>query len=164
VTATELTIPTLLATTIAEEIAHYGAKNLETGGFLVAPRGSTEVTGFAMAGASGIVRRPGLFQISERALDVLFNHVDKRDLWVPCHFHSHRFEAFMSRTDASHGINVEGFICTIVPNFECPPSDTTDWNWWKFTDGSWYPIASPRTREDVVHETLTFDEDGVDDR
>lgn len=163
-TATELTIPTALATPVVEEVAHYGAMRLETGGLLVAPRGSTDVTGIAIAGARGIVRRPDLFQISEHALDVLFTYVDERDLWVPCHVHSHRFGAFMSHTDASHGINVEGFTCTIIPNFERPSSAATDWNWWTFTAGSWRSIAPPRMRDDGVRELLTFDEDGVRER
>jgi len=163
-TQSRLTLPTTFAAVVVDELAHFGARGLETGGFLVAPRGGSDVSGIAFAGDRGIVRRPDLLQISERALNALFTYVEERDLWLPCHIHSHRFQAFMSPTDASNGINAEGFSCAIVPDFERPSPVVADWGWWSFASGSWHATSSPRLRDAVLSELVTFDEDGVRDR
>ena len=68
-----------------------------------------------LAGCTGIVRAKDHFQISERALDRLFTYADAHRFWLPVQFHSHQFGTAMSRTDARHGLCVEGFVSAIVP-------------------------------------------------
>ncbi len=149
---------------LTDEVRRYGVEGLETGGFLMASVNSEVVGAVALAGLSGIVRRPDLFQISERALDRLFTFADDGGLWIPIQFHSHRFGAHLSRTDALHGLRVEGFISTIVPSFANPPSDVAEWGWWEFRDGSWetYPPAPIQVCK--LDAAVEFDEDGVRER
>lgn len=149
---------------VVNETRAYGARNLETGGFLTATTNSDDITGVAVAGTTGIERRADLFQISERALDRLFSYADEKGLWMPVQFHSHHFGAGMSLTDALHGLRVEGFISTILPRFANPPDEVSQWGWWQFTDGEWLsfpPISIDRQEPGPV---VVFDEDGVRER
>jgi hypothetical protein len=73
----------------------FGARGLETGGFLLAPRTdpvgpNPAVTAVAVAGGAGIERDRDRFQVSERALDRIFTFADDRGLWIPAMLHSHR--------------------------------------------------------------------------
>ncbi len=159
-----LSLSNRAVTALTDEVKRYGIEGLETGGFLMASVDGEVVSAVALAGVSGILRRPDLFQISERALDRLFTFADDHGLSIPVQFHSHRFGAHMSRTDALHGLRVEGFISTIVPSFADPPSDVAEWGWWEFRDGAWetYPPAPIQVRSlDLIVE---FDADGVRER
>jgi hypothetical protein len=149
---------------LAEETRAYGARDLETGGFLLAPTGSDYVSGVALAGTSGIVHEPFLFQISERALDRLFTFADDQQLWIPIQFHSHRFGAHMSRTDAEHGLRVEGFVNTIIPGFAEPSEDVSQWSWWQFRDGAWQAYPPIVVNGSAPAQVILFDEDGVRER
>lgn len=157
--ANELALPSSAAATVVADVARFGTVRVETGGFLLAPRDSDAVTVVALAGGAGIVRRRDLFQISDLALDRLFAHADKHDLWIPAQFHSHGLGAFMSECDVEHGLSVAGFVTTIVPYFSAPPADPADWGWWHY-DGEWAPIAAPRATT-APATVIRFDEDGV---
>lgn len=159
--ANELTLPRAGANAVIEEARRYGTLSLETGGFLLAPRGSEQITSVACAGSTGIARRPELFQVSERALDCLFEHAEERDLWIPAQFHSHMFEAALSLCDLQHGLSVEGFQTTIVPFFHSPPSDPVRWGWWQYRT-AWEPVNAPASSDAAV-QVVSFDADGVRD-
>jgi hypothetical protein len=158
--ANELTLPHGGANAVIEEVRRYGLLGLEAGGFLLAPRGAEQIASVACAGSAGIVRRPDLFQVSERALDRLFAHAE-RDLWIPAQFHSHMFEAGLSLCDLEHGLSVEGFQTTVVPFFHAPPTDPAHWGWWHYSI-AWQPVDSP-TGSGAAVQVISFDEDGVRD-
>jgi hypothetical protein len=149
---------------VVAETRVYGARNLETGGFLTAPTNSDDISGVVVAGTTGIERRADLFQISERALDRLFSYADDKRLWMPVQFHSHRFGSGMSLTDELHGLRVEGFISTILPRFANPPGDGSQWGWWQFMDGEWRPFPPISIDRQESGPVLVFDEDGVRER
>ena len=157
-------VPTDAVHVVVDDTLAYGKQELETGGFLMAPVGSDSIDGVALAGDSGILRRSGLFQISERALDRLFAYSDERELWLPIQFHSHQFEAGMSRTDALHGLRVEGFISTIVPRFTEPPADVSQWGWWQFRNGAWQSRPPAAVQHSPLTRVVVFDEDGIRER
>jgi hypothetical protein len=158
-TANELTLPNAAAAAVVGDVTRYGAKNVETGGFLLAPRGEDTISIVALAGDAGITRRRDLFQLSECALDRLFAHADERDLWIPAQFHSHGLNAFMSACDVDHGLSVHGFVTTIVPYFASPPEDAAQWGWWRF-GSAWTPVAPPSTSHAPVR-VIAFAEDGI---
>jgi len=158
-TKNALTVPAAAVTTVVADVARYGAANVETGGFLLAPRPDDTTTIVALAGEVGIVRRRDQFQVSELALDRLFAHADDQGLWIPAQFHSHGLAAFMSDCDVDHGLSVDGFVTTVVPYFASPPLDVGQWGWWRF-DGVWVPLLPPRTLSAAV-SVIVFDEDGV---
>ena len=155
------TAPPQAVDAIVHETLAYGARRLETGGFLIAPVGDDQIHGVAFAGDTGIVRRHNLFQISRGALDRLFTYADDAGFWIPIQFHSHRYGSGMSLSDQAHGLRVEGFISTIVPKFAQPPTDVSRWGWWRFQHRSWVPIPPISVGPDAIPILLTFDEDGV---
>jgi hypothetical protein len=154
------TVPSSAVRRITEEICAYGQRCLETGGFLMAPRGGETITVVALAGARGVVRRRHLFQISERALDRLFIFADDHDLYIPAQFHSHELDAFLSWTDAEHGLRVDGFTSAVIPTYADPPADMRRWGWWSFTAGDWAPGLVPTDGAGLA-SVVRFDEDGV---
>ncbi|MGO8862081.1 MAG: hypothetical protein ACLQRH_15140 [Acidimicrobiales bacterium] len=160
-TTLELTVSSGVVDAVAAETRTYGSLRLETGGFLMAEAGHDEICSVAMAGDAGILRRHNLFQISERALDRLFNFAGDEGLWLPVQFHSHEFGAGMSVADAQHGFRAEGFVSTILPRFAQPPADPAVWGWWQFLGGSWRPCSTPAVIPGDARATLTFDEGGV---
>lgn len=160
----QLSMPADAVRVVTGEAGAYGKSDVETGGFLLAPLGLDSVTAVAMAGTTGIVREPYLFQISERALDRLFTFADDRRLWIPIQFHSHRLGAQMSRTDELHGLRVEGFVSTILPRFENPPADVAQWGWWQFRAGDWRPCEPATVQSLDPISVYAFDEDGVRER
>lgn len=145
---------------VTDEVRSFGLLGLETGGFLLMPRGAATISIVALAGDTGIVRRRDLFQISARALDRLFTFADERDLWVPTQFHSHRQGAFLSIVDKSHGLSVEGFISIVVPRFVDPQPDPRAWGWWQNKENQWVEVA-PWNHRHGGAEVVRFDEDGV---
>jgi hypothetical protein len=118
--ANDLILPEPATAAMLADVTRFGGKSVETGGFLLAPRDEDTIAIVALAGAAGIVRRRRMFQVSEIALDRLFAHADRRELWIPAQFHSHGGAAFMSPTDIAHGLSVEGFVTTILPDFASP--------------------------------------------
>jgi hypothetical protein len=148
---------------VLRETRSYGKRSLETGGFLLATVGNDALMGVALAGDAGILRHRRLFQISEGALDRLFTFADDLGYWIPVQFHSHEIGAFMSRADSEHGLRVEGFISTIIPEFENPPDDAGSWGWWHFHDGVWHPRAPVTVQPGRAETVVVFDEGGVRD-
>ncbi len=159
--ANRLVFPNAGASAVVGEVRRYGTLRLETGGFFLAPRGTERITCIACAGNTGIVRRPELFQIGERALDCLFAYAEARDLWIPAQFHSHMFDAGLSRCDLEHGFSVEGFHTTVVPFFHAPPSHPARWGWWRYRS-AWEPVNAPESSAAAV-QACYFDEGGVRD-
>jgi len=155
-----IAVPPTAIELITAEVRGYGHHRLETGGFLMLPRDTTTVSIVAFTGAAGILRRHNLFEISEGALDRLFAFADDHDLQVPVQFHSHEMGAFLSRTDAEHGLRVEGFTSVVVPTYSAPPCDMGRWGWWCFTAGVWAATAALPIGHGPV-SAVRFDEDGV---
>jgi hypothetical protein len=145
---------------IAEEVTAFGRCSLETGGFLLAPRGNDTLSIVAFAGQAGIVRCRDLFQISERALGRLFEFADDHDLYAPVQFHSHRRGPFLSRTDKEHGLRAEGFTSAVVPRYAGPPRAVTAWGWWSFQKGDWAAARPPSLVAGEI-TVVEFDEDGL---
>ena len=161
-------VPTIVPQAAVDAVVHetiaHGRQDHETGGFLLAHTGSDTVHSVALAGVLGIRRRFDLFQISELALEQLFTFADRRGLWIPVQFHSHGYEALMSKADKEHGLCVEGFISTIVPRFSSPPVDPSIWGWWQFHNGDWCPRTFVSTPDDSLVTVFEFDESGVRER
>ena len=149
---------------VVTDVTANGQHRLETGGFLMANIGEDRVTALALAGERGIYRRYNLFQISERALDRLFTYADDSEFWLPIQYHSHMLEARMSLSDQTHGLNMEGFVSTILPDFSAPPRDLASWGWFVFDGGRWNTIQPSDAVVGDVERTVIFDEDGVRER
>jgi hypothetical protein len=149
---------------IAAEVARYGAAGVETGGFLLVPRSNPTVTTVAaMAGATGMVRRPDQFVISAAAVDVLSGWADDHDLRIAAQFHAHGGAAFLSPIDGRGGVRVDGFISAVVPTFRTPPAAATAWAWFAFRDGAWRPRPALPTVTGGIG-IVAFDEDGTSDQ
>jgi hypothetical protein len=101
-----------------------------------------------------------MFQVSELAMDRLFEFAADRGYWVPAQFHSHLARAFLSVTDQEHGLRVNGFTSAVVPDFADPPASVAAWSWWRFGSGGWVAAPAPHTADGDV-EVVIFDEDGV---
>jgi hypothetical protein len=155
-----LSLPAGAARRIAADARAHGLTDVETGGFLMAPRGRDAVRIVAFAGVTGVVRRRRLFQISAGAIDKLFEHADQNELWIPAQFHSHGGTAFLSPTDKRHGLAVEGFVSVVVPFYAAPSDNPSSWGWWQYRAGEWVPTrAAGASLADSAY--LRFDEDGV---
>jgi hypothetical protein len=158
-------IPAAGVTALISEAMTFGARGLETGGFLLAPRTARAgldpaITAVALAGDAGIARDRDLFQVSGHALDRIFNFADDHGLWIPAMLHSHRVGAFLSATDQRHGLGVDGFISVVIPWYSSPPQDLTRWGWWRFESGRWRHAAWGRATPGEA-EILRFDEGGI---
>ena len=158
-------IPAPGVTALIREATVFGARDLETGGFLLAQRADpsgahTTVTAVALAGDAGVVRDRDLFQISERALDRIFTFADDQGLWIPALLHSHRASAFLSATDQRYGLGADGFVSAVIPEYSSPPRNLARWGWWRFESGRWRGAAPGRTAAGTV-EVLRFDEGGI---
>jgi hypothetical protein len=153
-------MPPAAVTAMAAETAALGRLQVETGGFLLTPVGDPTVTVVAFIGTTGITRRRNMLQISTRALGRLFDYADDNDLRAPAQFHSHETRAFLSHTDAMHGLRVDGFTSLVVPGFTRPPADPTAWGWWIFCNSVWKTTTPARLGTGDVH-LLRFDEDGI---
>ena len=158
-------IPAAAAAALAAEAAAFGARGLETGGFLLTSRaapddGYPSVTAIALAGDAGIDRHRDMFQVSERALARLFTFADGHGLWIPAMLHSHRDAAFLSATDERHGLRADGFVSVVIPRYASPPGDPASWGWWRFESGRWLDAPPGRTAGEAA-AVLRFDEGGV---
>jgi hypothetical protein len=140
------------------EVRQWGARGVETGGFLLAsPNGPISIV--ALAGRKGIVRRRGLFVASSRALTHLFSWAADRELHIAAQAHSHGGRAFLSETDRRHGFSVAGFTTIVIPFFAAPPEDVRAWGWWRY-DGGWRQTEAPSVVAGAA-TIVRFDEDGV---
>lgn len=155
-----LTVPIGAAAVVVAEVAGFGSVNKETGGFLLAENGRTEISLVAVAGETGVLRARDLFQITSTALDRLFRFAEEHDVWIPVQFHSHRRHAFLSNADARHGFCVEGFVSAVVPTYDQPPKAASDWGWWCFHDAAWQTMEAPAAST-VGVAVLRFDENEV---
>ena len=149
----QLMLPQEAVRTALDHVRRYGGADVETGLFLLAPRGSDAVGIVALTGNKGITRRRNMFAVSGAALD-------GEDLVVLAQLHSHGGRAFLSPTDTEHGFAVEGFTSTVVPSYNAPPTDPARWGWWRYEAGAWRAILPPTTLDGSVR-CVMFDEEGV---
>jgi hypothetical protein len=155
-------ISSTVADLVHEHVIRYGALDVETGLFLLAPRGSDTVTSVAFAGTHGVERHRGRFALSGRAVSKLLRYLGEQDLISAAQVHSHRGRAGLSRTDLNYGFSVEGFTSAVIPYYRRPPLDPKDWGWWRYHDGHWQTIGpfSLDTNASEVSAVI-FDEGGV---
>ena len=155
---TPFSISTSSVATVVSEVAAWGAKDVETGGFLLGDHDGA-ITLVALSGAAGIQRRRAQFVVSGRALAVLFGYADARGYVVRAQFHSHGGRAFLSASDLRHGFSVAGFVTTVLPSYGAPPADPRAWGWWVYL-GGWASIAPPCISPGGTR-VARFDEGGV---
>ena len=139
-----LTLSVTQVETICDEVRRFGAREKETGGFLLTSDRCT-ISHVAIAGSAAIERDWGKFIVRREALDQLFTYAEDRDLHIAAMFHSHMQGAFLSRIDRTGGINMDGFISIVIPTFRNPPSDTSKWGFWIFQNREWRPCQSRPT-------------------
>ena len=150
-TAMPLDVPAAAGPAIANEVRRYGALDVETGGFLLAPEGTGSVCTVAFAGTSGIIRRRLQLQISEIALDQLFGFAEEQGCWVPAQFHSHAGESVPvadrpRARPASPRVHLRRH-----PRFRRPARRSPDaWTWWRFGRAEWHPADSPSSVEAAI--------------
>jgi hypothetical protein len=148
---------------LTADIATYGAQELETGAFLLAPAGSPDrLTVLALAGTQAINRRPDHFSVAGEALERLFDWAQNHQLRVRAQVHSHGGPAVLSRTDRTHGLNIPGFTTTIVPFFADPPRTPLAWGWWRYEDGDWRTVPPAAVKAHPA-SIVRFDAGGVGD-
>jgi hypothetical protein len=147
---------------ILAEVRSYGARNVETGGFLLAPIESPKILQtVALAGSAGVERRFGLFEVSAEAINQIFTWASEHELRIAAQVHSHGRRAFLSSTDIEHGFSVEGFTTAVIPYFRDPPIEPSDWGWWVYKK-EWTSTTAPTLVEGDC-KTIRFDADGVDE-
>jgi hypothetical protein len=158
---TSVSITDGVCTSLLNDVRTWGARGVETGGFLLAhPNGPISI--LALAGNGGVARRRGLFSVSPRALARLFSWAGDRDLHVAAQAHSHGGRAFLSETDLRHGFSVAGFTTTVIPYFAAPPDDPRRWGWWRY-EGEWREAEAPAVISGNA-SVIRFDEEGIDER
>jgi proteasome lid subunit RPN8/RPN11 len=140
---TRLQIPRMGASAITRHVGDFGARGVETGGFLITAPGQGQVLTVAFAGVSDVLRRRDHFRIGGEALASLFAWVGEADLTIAAQFHSHRGAAFLSEVDLEHGFSVEGFVTCVLPRYTEPDGDPSAWGWWRYEQGQWHTIGAP---------------------
>jgi hypothetical protein len=159
---TGLTLPHDAIEPLIEHVSSYGRIEVETGALLMCDPRSSAVRAIALAGDLGVIRRYGLFVLSMRVIDSAFSYAEDRGLQVRAQIHSHAGAAFLSPTDKSGNLNMEGFIAAVIPSFRKPPHDPTSWGWWTFSAGAWRTSGPARTDRTLSSATiLTVDADGA---
>jgi hypothetical protein len=151
-----------VAQAIVDEVATWGRRGVETGGFVLTRNDPCLGDLLVACGTAGIIRRPDQLVISGEALAVLFDYAAEQELVVACQVHSHQYGPRMSPTDQRFGLTVEGFTSVIVPRWSDPSTDPRDWGWWRFNDGRWLRAGAPRPI-DAAFAVKVFDEQGVRD-
>jgi hypothetical protein len=158
-----LAIPSAMALAIHAEVAHYGARDVETGMFLLAAPGVRTVGTLALAGSAGVTRRREQFALTGKALNRLFSHARREQLEIVAQIHSHAGRAFLSEVDLRHGFAVEGFTTSVIPTYRRPPLDPAGWGWWCH-DGRGWQVVPPYPIGDGHATIITFDERTIDAR
>jgi proteasome lid subunit RPN8/RPN11 len=154
-------IPTAILQATHAEVAHHGARNVETGMFLLAPPGATTIGTLALAGTVGVTRSRGQFALTGRALNRLFAYARAQQLEVLAQIHSHAGLAFLSEVDLRHGFAVEGLTTSVIPTYRRPPLHPAGWGWWRH-DGRRWQTVSPYASTDGNGTIITFDEEAID--
>lgn len=158
---TDLTITRDTVTRLSEHIYLHGARNVETGGFLLSEaRQPDNLCGLALAGRVGIRRAPDLFEVSGSAIERLFSWAAENDLRIRAQAHSHREGAFLSPTDLRYGFSVAGFITSVVPFYRAPSHEPRDWGWWRYQSDTWVVQKSPRVIGGST-SVVIFDAQGI---
>jgi hypothetical protein len=148
---------------LTTDIETYGAQELETGAFLLAPAAEPDrLAVLALAHTQGIIRRPDHFSVAGEALERLFDWAGDHQLRVRAQVHSHGGPAVLSRTDRAHGLNVPGFTTAIVPFFADPPRTPAAWGWWRHENGDWRTVP-PAAVKVYPASIVRFDAGGVGD-
>lgn len=155
----EIKIPSAAARIVTAEVAAWGGRGAETGGFLLCRQDEKRVEKVALTGARGIRRAPDQFVLSGRALSMLFTYAEECELSIWAQFHSHGRAAFLSHTDLTHGFSVEGFVTTVIPYFAAPPEHPKEWGWWIY-EKEWRETKAPRLADGPTG-LIRFDEEGV---
>jgi hypothetical protein len=155
-----LIFPKACLSVIHEEVKRYGECDLETGGFFLTESESDEIDVLALAGEIGITRTWGLFQVSGKAIERLFDWADGETLRISAQLHSHCLSAFLSETDTDYGFNVDGFQTSVIPSYCNPPFLPQQWRWWQFTKHRWIEIGSPELGSQNCR-IIKFDERGI---
>jgi hypothetical protein len=152
-------LPRAAVEIVVAEVAAWGTRGSETGGFLLCEENDCRVALVALSGGKGINRARDQFAVSGTALAALFGYAAQHGFSVRAQFHSHGRSAFLSPTDLKHGFNVEGFLTTVVPNFAAPSRNPWDWRWWLY-NRDWEEIEAPAPVEGAV-QIVRFDEEGA---
>jgi proteasome lid subunit RPN8/RPN11 len=159
-----LRIPPRGVSAIVADVRTWGSYGLETGAVLLTSPGDDAVGVVALAGTSGVIRRPGLFVLTHKVIDTLFTYAEDRGLQARAQVHSHRGRAFLSKTDREGNIRLPGFIASVVPRFQAPSDRLEDWGWWTFARGDWEPTACGQVDHDAADATVvTVDAEGIDE-
>jgi hypothetical protein len=156
-----LIVPKVCLSVIYEEVKRYGECDLETGGFFLTKNDSNEIDVVAFAAEIGITRSWGLFQVSGKAIEKLFDWADGEELHVAAQVHSHGLSSFLSETDINYGFSVDGFQTTVIPSYCNPPFLPQQWRWWRFTNHRWIEVASPELGGQNCR-IIKFDERGIE--
>jgi hypothetical protein len=147
---------------LVAEVGEHGAVRVETGGFLLSrPTADGRHDILALAGEEGVRRSQDLFEVSGEAVERLFGWAAEQELRIGVQVHSHRQEAFLSRTDLRHGFTVEGFTTSVIPTYADPPRNPGSWGWWTCKAGEWKSTQPPAVVEGPA-EVVRFDSGGVD--
>jgi hypothetical protein len=158
---TELRVTRDLVDTLTADVRRFGARNAETGGFLLSTEAQPDrLTVLALAGQDGIGRRRGLFTVSGTAIERLFSWAGERELRIRAQVHSHAHDAFLSPTDLRHGFNVAEFITAVVPYFAAPSPEPVDWGWWQRSATAWLTRPAPTVVVGAV-TAVHFDQAGI---
>lgn len=155
-------ISTSVVEAIVDDVTSWGARGVETGGFILTRANPRLGDAVILCGETGITRRPDQLVISGEALAVLFDYAAAHDMVVACQLHSHQFGPRMSPTDKRFGLTVQGFTSVIVPRWSAPSWEPADWGWCRFTDGQWLGASAAESVE-ADARVLVFDERGVQD-
>lgn len=143
------------------DVARHAARPAETGGFLLARTDSRErLDVVALAGEAGVRRSRDVFRVSATAIERLFVWAADNELLIRAQVHSHRGNAFLSRTDLRHGFAVAGFITAVIPTYTDPPWNLSDWGWWFFDAGRWRAANGPTVSPGAAR-VVRFDEAGI---
>ena len=128
---------------LQDHVHRYGRMDVESGGFLLGPYESRNVTVLALADGVGVERGRGYFRVSGKAIDRLFDFAEVEGLRVWAQVHAHPRGSFLSETDERDGFRVEGFVSGVIPNFAAPAREPQRWGWWTFTEGIWQAATAP---------------------
>lgn len=157
---TPLTLPAGMPAAIADVARAAGASRVETGGFIIGSSETSHGSVLALTGQADIERREHLFRVGGLALARLFDWTEECELSVLAQWHTHRYEAFLSRTDLEHGLNVPGFHTTVVPDYEQASPDPSRWGWWTYNGVAWASAPAPVLVE-TAFQTVTFEKGSV---